>query len=740
MVQVIRNDQELPAGGGAGRGLLPVRRLARPAALLLAGLLLSACKGGSGDILIGAGGSGTLSSYFVQSFAPYEQAVDSLLASVQYQRQNTQGWYFNTTGGATNAPTYNSFPLSSSRAVYAHAVGLTGRGQTVAMADTRLLAGHEAFAGKRIDMASNLPAGTQPGDPVFDDHGTMVASIIAGQSQDFIGVAPKANLIFGTFDTLGTLTDVTNLASAGGAVALNNSWGYDNQPVGAASFNNVFGGSDGQAYLAALERYAARGVVVFSLSNDTTNTTATIMDALPTLRSGLEPGWLAVGNAVPDYDRQRVRSVQMISAGCLEAAAWCLLADGAWHAASAAGPNQYAFGTGSSFAAPQVSGALALLGEAFPNLTPHQLRLRLIASADNSFFHPTRRLQITPGFSHGYSQTYGHGFLNIRDALLPIGATQMAMPGGQAQTTSQPIIQSGAAFGDAVARSLTGVTLPVSDQLSGTFLMPGEALVATVTPAPLSRTLLSRSLGDNLEQLRLGTAGSAAQPFAAYSGYKLAALDPTGAFTASVLMAPPASSDKSFGIDLKRVIGTGDSRINLGLKLVQDDGTVMGFGGTGNGAAGTQMASLELGLSQDIGRGAFVSVAGEVGVASLGSQAVLSDISTAIFNSVHLEIGQRDLFSGDDKLSVGLSMPVAVASGSARITLPTYAPTGRSAGFQDVGLDLAPTDRQIDLALTYQTRLAEGSELMLQLVHADNYGNRSGYEDVAGLVAWRFDF
>ncbi|MBS0565161.1 MAG: S8 family serine peptidase, partial [Proteobacteria bacterium] len=379
---------------------------ALPRTVLLLVLALAACKGGGGTGSLAGGpvpgGSGVLGSFFVQSFTPFETAAAALRNSARYLRQSTT-WHLVDASNNPISPDYTSYPLASVHAEYAHAVGLTGKGQTVALADTRINPLHQVFAGKSITIDSNgSPTGTSS-----DDHGTKVASIIAGQSSSFIGIAPGANLAFGSFQTNATLASITNLALNMNAVAQNNSWGYDSVPVSVGGLGMVFSGTDGANYLTALDNYAARGVVVFALSNDQTHTQATIMDALPAVRPTLEPGWLAVGNAVPTFTGQTISSVQLLSSPCFEAARWCLLADGAWTAATATSNSSYGFGTGSSFAAPQVSGALALLAEAFPNLTPHDLRLRLLASADNGFFTPDASLAITPTFSHGYSNIYG---------------------------------------------------------------------------------------------------------------------------------------------------------------------------------------------------------------------------------------------------------------------------------------------------------------------------------------------
>ena len=69
--------------------------------------------------------------------------------------------------------------------------------------------------------------------------------------------------------------------------------------------------------------------------------------------------------------------------------------------------------SGTSFSAPTISGAVALMAQAFPNLTGKQIVEILFNSADD--------LGAT-----GVDSTYGHGALDIARAFAPQGATAMA--------------------------------------------------------------------------------------------------------------------------------------------------------------------------------------------------------------------------------------------------------------------------------------------------------------------------
>jgi hypothetical protein len=275
----------------------------------------------------------------------------------------------------------------------------------------------------------------------------------------------------------------------------------------------------------------------------------------------------------------------------------------------------------------------------------------------------------------------------------------------------------------------------VTDSLNAGFNMKGEALAGSSAPTPLSARLMSKALTGDLASLRTGATGAISDPFASFNAPTLAVSDPNGDFAATVLLSTPGND--SFGLSVKRALIDGPTKLELGLKVARDSGSVIGFGGS-DGSAASNLAALQLGLTQDLGAGGFLSLSGELGLAALGSQAALSNVSSAAFDSVKLDIGQHGVFSDHDRLALGISMPMAVTSGSAELIVPVAHATGIS--YDPVRLDLAPADRQFDLALSYQREIAPGLEMTMQLVHAENYGNRAGMTDTAGVWALRYAF
>jgi hypothetical protein len=94
--------------------------------------------------------------------------------------------------------------------------------------------------------------------------------------------------------------------------------------------------------------------------------------------------------------------------------------------------------SGTSFAAPLISGAAALIFQRWPNLTARDVANILFSSA-------------TDLGAPGVDPIYGHGLLDIATALQPLGVTTFAVANGTAPVVSATDLVLGPAFGDAPA-------------------------------------------------------------------------------------------------------------------------------------------------------------------------------------------------------------------------------------------------------------------------------------------------
>ncbi len=476
-----------------------------------------------------------------------------------------------------SASTINPYTLLGVDDAYGH--GLSGSGKTIAIHDSHFYsaATHIDMAGKVITTFGTLNEGSGA-FPYY--HGASVSGFAAGRynsnSATFVddnsagdysgGATPLWDYgIMGVaYNASLHLADTSNIYSPAqwalstddarikGAIVQNNSWGFDDdlnpdtvrtymtnntktlaealvfyqtqdqdvdgtKDVGLTAGDPGWTAANWNAYITALNNFQVNGVIVFALSNTSALTHADTTAALPYLDATLAEAWITVGNIETSGATVTGGSVTRKSAPCAQTAAYCVVADG-WNVTSLNGGTTYAYltGSGTSFAAPQVSGLVALLSEAFPTHTPAQLVDRLLASADNSFFTASGTTTFANGITHGYNSNYGHGIPDLYAALQPITTSKMSRSilvdvssggggggGGYKTATAVPIaitrMTPGAAFGDSIARALDGKTAYFHDALYGGFAFDFGKLVSA---QPLSDNTEQR-LANHLSPVRL---------------------------------------------------------------------------------------------------------------------------------------------------------------------------------------------------------------------------------------------
>lgn len=695
---------------------------------------LTACKPSQEQSGLSISGSlslvdlSALTSAYVNSFAPFEAAAANLRNNDPRYTIQANNWSF---GGGP--PSYDSYSLDNANVEYAHAVGLTGVGQLIAIVDAGFLTTHDEFTGKTITTPSGASA------PGVDDHGTSVASIAAGAANfgNIIGVAPGADLHLGSFNTNASMTAAANQARNLGAIVQNNSWGYE-LTASDANYKAVFGSASGQTYINALKKLSKKSVIVFSASNNTGRSKADLMAGLPSLVSGLKPTWITAINAVPKYGGGKIKSASLISSGCLEAAAWCMAADGTVVAATAAGASNYGLMTGSSFSAPQISGAVALLAEAFPALSAKELRARLLASANNSFYKHTGYVKFAKGIKHGYNNTYGHGFLDLRAALLPIGGAFMPRASGRKVALSSPVVLSGGMAGNALSKRLARHNLIFIDGLGGGFQAPASILTAERRNYRNRGASLGTLMATDLNSKR-------ADPFDNSSAFssliagrelevnldatKVALLLPTGDFRSD-----------SYGIAVSHAFDLGGSALSLGFQSMQEGD---GFVGMKSLLPGERLnavhnaATVELAIALVARQ--EIRIGGSLGIADPSGNMSTMSLSPVLYNSLKIGYGAHDVLGKGDRFSLGVNLPQVIHSGSASFNLPVTMSAG-SPTFSDINIPLAPDGRQMDMTIGYGFPLSDRSEVVMSAVHSLNSGNVSGQTDTVAAIGWRLRF
>ena len=217
-----------------------------------------------------------------------------------------------------------------------------------------------------------------------------------------------------------------------------------------------------------------------------------LSDAWLTVMYAEFDGSSLTGASESDFDRK--------GNPCGAAKEWCVVVDDTSIKAAShidgggSGNSIYAAAGGSSMGAPQVSGMIALLSQAFPAHTPAQLTDRLLASANNLWFTPNGVTTFTThgaSIKHGYNTEWGHGVPDMEAALSPItsnsnpgsfgfpspsgsggsGGSGGSVPFSQVQklAVSQTAMTISSSLGDGIMNGLKGKTAYAYDALNGGF-------------------------------------------------------------------------------------------------------------------------------------------------------------------------------------------------------------------------------------------------------------------------------
>ncbi|HET7611834.1 MAG TPA: S8 family serine peptidase [Rhodanobacteraceae bacterium] len=301
--------------------------------------------------------------------------------------------------------------LSITNTYPAHDAGYDGSGITLGIVDSGIMRSNPTVAGRV--KAELIYVDSSQNDTSVDDvvgHGTWVSEIAAGTSFDQFpgGIAPGADLVsariisddspsdHGQPPSVVTQQDAAYFASVNadlityGVNVMNNSWGGITWDTGSASVNQAFD----DAYNPFVNQHG--GLVVFAAGNDSDANPSTIA-ALPSVAPDLEKGWLTV----VAVDSNNPTQLASYSNKCGIAMDYCLAAPGdviALDKDTLAGTTDptYWIVSGTSLAAPEVSGAAALVWQAFPYFTNDLVRQTILGTAD-----PLGGSQPNPTFGYG---------------------------------------------------------------------------------------------------------------------------------------------------------------------------------------------------------------------------------------------------------------------------------------------------------------------------------------------------
>lgn len=688
-------------------------------------------------------------------------------------------------------------PLNQSSAYHlhkvhlAHSAGLTGAGQVVAVVDDGFRKSHQEFAGKTLHQTGTVPV---------TDHGTHVASLIAGVKDGvgMHGVAPKADLHLTSISPTGIGFDLANVtagtkaAAALGAVAQNNSWGFetsaseletylaDNPGATTAQGLNALVGHGSAAWqnqLNALDDFQNGGVVVWALSNNKSFTSGDILASLPHFETRLSEAWIAAANGYfeVDGDGGITRAVRL-SAACGLAARFCMAGDGTTNAARAGADNAYGAGTGTSFVAPQIAASVALLAEAFPDLTPAEWAKRLLASADNSWFAAlgvgvSGSVDFGNGVTHQYSNEWGHGVLDLEAALSPIGTVSVLS--GEAVTTSPRLELEDSAvvtprgFGDSLANALAGEQLAVFDALNrsfsvspGVIVQPGEVTLMPRLMAAVAGTQEAVGSASGLDVRHTQDLGDAAVGFTGLGGGasvlsmagEAMLISATGEAGAAAFTAYGFASEHGTveagnltggGVTLTIPAGLGTASIGAGIAAEQ--GGVMGLAGNAafDFGSSSTLTTVNLGLEQQLAPSLGIFGRLEYGAASAAApttRSLVSSVEGIRFSGIEIGAVLSNVVTGNDRVTVSVAQPMRIESGSMAFELPVARTADGAILRETAEAELQSSGREVDLGVDYAVTLDNGAALNLGVQYAVDAGHIAGASAFGAAVGFKQGF
>ena len=697
-------------------------------------------------------------------------------------------------------------PLEVINAHKAYGYGLTGSGETIAILDAGFSTSHDELDSKTITQYGTQTAAT--GVNATADHGLIVSSVAAGEDDGtgMQGVAPGVSLHWASYNQRNGNTyypthwaNATDNASS--AVVQNNSWGIDYQidtlqsDISSNSWTNAYGiaqkfhssgytanETSANAYITALDNFQDHGVVVYALSNTSSYTDADFQAALPVLFSQLEEAWITAVN-VEITGSSGNETYTRKSAPCGSTGKYCLGADGyqiVGAAYDSSATNLYWQGvSGTSFVAPQISGAVALLAEAFPNHNPEQLTDRLLASADNTFFSHDAAVTFGNGVSHGYDDEFGHGILDIYAALNPITSsaytriyTGDSSDGSESYQLGNSKLLTSNSLGDSLQKGLIGEVGYTYDDLGGGFeydmsyhvnLMSNNKPKFNLSEElksltnPIDNSLKTKDSFNLNQGISIGLSALPVQSF--FDSNSVSSTNLQSYHT-------PYLDSNEGGLGIGGTFNISNARLLVGATMPIEFNNGQKIGSKKSlvssleyGNPQSQSVTLMTGLSQEndsllgsIGSNAFsldgakstttftalkaqkhlldnFSLTGIVTHANTNmtspSNSLVDSARDVKSSSIALVADMRNL-SNDDQLSLFVNQPNRVDSGSIAIKTASLADSNRNINQTIKNIDLDSSSRQLNYGLSYRKDLNENLAFSVKhiitnnLNHSDN--------------------
>ena len=654
----------------------------------------------------------------------------------------------------------------------AWARGITGKGVTIAILDNGFDLTHSDFAGKIVASKNfnSTIAWNNPKNPTavtWGWHGTMMTGIAAAANNGVgtVGVAPDARLLLGQVGQGGETVSVEmaavykgiDWASANGATVINLSLGtnFDKNfqkgmtllnvsqsgiwkaPTVNGALYNGYGIKEINAFAVGTNRGS---IIVASSGNQGLpyaqypGAFATQVDSTGKLVLGgrmlIVGATDSTGTVIaPFSNRAGSICTHIVGTTCNDpylVKDFFVVAPGMQVYGSA--PNQMNRGSdgsmatsGTSPAAAYVSGGIALMKQAWPQLRPEQLVAVTLNTAKDLG-------------AKGVDDVYGHGLVDFDAASRPMGTLVLA--NNTKLTGSGP-------QGKVLQLQGTGVVTSGATSLKTSSVLQNTQAVDTIGR---NYTVdLTKAVGyNNALSYQYGT------PWMSMAGSNYRHLTtPVGRDGVLTLMSSDGGASSQY-----------EWQHDTGTRLSFEAGTLQernGFLGTQGGGAmafgGSSTVWTGVGFNQAITGNTALVGNYTMGITRTGNvqDSMVQLGSNVIADSWKLGVTQSNLmFAGKtkDTLSLAVATPVAVRKGYATVTGVTgYTYTDNADGTTDANpvmqterVSLAPKAREMNLVLGYTVTQSNTSSIGVNVVRQFNAGGQAGVQGTGVSIVARSVF
>ena len=664
-----------------------------------------------------------------------------------------------------------------------------GAGVTIGFIDTGIDRDHPVFAGKSVSEVFMGDAMDETG--AESSHGTAVASVAAGIRAPHLpafvphGVAWGADIAMfaiplgqgdGTYSPISL--DVLAAVDAGSAQDFNQvlTWRDGQRQVDVLNLSfgfqgiiDDYGEADLRASLAktiaalAQDGASDKAILVWAGGNSNGDScdssipncetgaldavSPSVMAALPARIAELRGHTVAVVALAPPDEiavKPSDETIAFFSNRCGIAADFCIAAPGQDVGVAYFGPNTDGSGpvrsvdthSGTSFAAPIVSGGFAIMKQLFRDqLSSEELVTRLLETADNTGVFSDRMV-------------YGRGKLDLGAATHPVGVLEVPVSlstNGAGLDLGTMHLGLGAPFGNGLGSSVLGHEIMALDDLGAPFWYQLGDFIASSQGSAVDTTVLgfltassSRDPWKPGAQSLLTWADTEGGHLSLAEGGRMATVVTQTGLSASVFSGDRRNSNRGAS---GGAIGWRPQGAPLGIRVgwIAEDETLLG--GTGQGAFGSLSAdTVFVRIKGDVQAGPWQLGAGaEWG--SVRPQArggIIEEISTLTTSAFAAHA--RTTLPNRDVVGVSLSQPLRVEDGRASLALPVARTKVGRVLHTTIDAPLAPDERQIDLAVTWARTLA-GGPLRLGFIwsHDPDHGGAVNSR-LTFLAGWRRAF